>query len=81
MRWAHSAVDYLAAAVNGNRGGGQAVGERVVGNLPSAGNTGENGACVPEPSGDWPACPGPTAPPIFMYIHSSPHTVPHTQPP
>ena len=28
MRWAHSAVDYLAAAVGGDRGGGAVVQER-----------------------------------------------------
>ena len=37
MRWAHSAVDYLAAAVGGDMGAGWgAVGERVVGNPPCA---------------------------------------------
>ena len=43
MRWAHSAVDYLAAAVGGDSGAGAgwgAVHERVVGNPPCAGSTG-----------------------------------------
>ena len=60
VRWAHSAVDYLAAAVGGNRGRGWtggAVGERVVGNPPCTGSTGGNGVCMPGPSGDWCACP------------------------
>ena len=49
MRWAHSAVDYLAAAVGGDRVGGAelgAVGERVVENPSCAGSTGGNGVCM-----------------------------------
>ena len=59
MRWVHSAVDYLAAAVGGDGGRGctGAVGERVMGNPPCVGRTGGNGVCMPGPSGDWCACP------------------------
>ena len=34
VRWAHSAVDYLAAAVGGDRVGGGAVGEGMDGGIP-----------------------------------------------
>ena len=77
MRWAHSAVDYLAAAVGGDRGAGagrRAVGERVVGNPPCAESTGGK-VCV---------CldhlvTGANAP--HAASHAAPHTVtPHSSP-
>ena len=67
VRGARSAVDYLAAAVGGDRGQGPdkgAAGERVVGNPLVLEYTGGNGVCMPGPSGDW-----------CVYLpHSSPHT-------
>ena len=55
MRWAHSAVDYLAAAVGGDNGAGAgrgAVGERVVVNTHYAGTTGGNGPSHSTPPPD-----------------------------
>ena len=65
VRWTHSAVDYLAAAVGGTGGGAErgAVGERVMENPPCAGSTGGNGVCMHGPSGDWRACPHHSSPP------------------
>ena len=79
MRWAHSAVDYLAAVVGGDSGAGAgrgAVHERVVGNLPCAGSTGGK-VCV---------CldhlvTGVNAPHTAAHaaLHAAPHTVtPHS---
>ena len=50
-------MDYLAAAVGGDRG--RAVAEKAVGNPPCIGSTGGNGVCMPGPSSDWCACPLP----------------------
>ena len=87
--WAHSAVDYMAAAVGGDRREGW-MGERVVGNPPCAGSTGGNCVCMAGPSGDWCACPhtapshSTTHPPssptqCHPPTHIAPHTVPLTQ--